>query len=989
MKSEVYDFLPELFLRAPFYSYKKFDLAALPEVLQDLHFRNAIWLASPVFHRSLKGKNFEFEQLNEKEKFTLAKYFNRMCYRPTPFGSFATFTNLSWAGEGPVQLAADDQAILHLLPDRQNSTGNFNPKRRFNADTLLIRNPTIYRLGENFRFYSTSLGSKGRYRFSIDEVEAVDFNLRLLRLLADGPVSAEVVGHWILANADCTPEEANDYLRFLVEDQLLYTANQGWLISREAISGDHGQLTAAVPLERTVDEQFPEKTLKKAHYYSAAERPLLSGGLGADDEEELLAVCRVLEQLALPAPQEALKKFIADFQRRYDLEKVPLLKAIDPDTGISYGEGGASAAEQFLLADMHFPAPAPKTAMNWERLHPFFLRCWLDNQRRFWLDPILIGEELVKAIPAEGTVPLPPTVAVMFRKTGDQLLVESIGGSSATQLIGRFSQFSEAAWSTGRRIAAAEARANPGVVFADIEQLSDQYIDNINQRRPVYDYVIPLNVFPDLSREQQLLPEDLMLSVRSGELILESRRLGKRVIPRLASAYNYHHNELPLFRLLGDLQFQNLRANLGLDLAVLYPGLPFYPRVICRRTILCVAKWHLSAADSQALADALLSGIAAISVFRERLGLPALICVGQHDQQLVIDLTKEQEQALLLQWLKGKSGLIIREYLLPDRSVISDQKPLAGQFLGFLTQPRAVYSPLMKDIHRRGSVARKFIPGSDWLYIKLYCTPVSANILPEKLISPVMQKYRVHIRSWFFIRYSDPGFHLRLRVRVKGADAGQLLVALRVRLQKQQLTELVSEITCETYQREIERYGPLYILPAEAVFFAGSVLMAAFVSTNKPPVPGLTEFRLGLLSAHRMIQGFYKSLAAVITFTEEVTQSFLNEFQVDKTLKMDLDRKYRTLKPQIEQWLEEELIAADQGVQDAFNALQAQIRNVSARIPVKDVVVKKRILADLVHMQLNRTFLQGQRQQELLVYFCLRKYLLSVQARSKKTTQAG
>jgi hypothetical protein len=85
----------------------------------------------------------------------------------------------------------------------------------------------------------------------------------LLRLLADGPVSAEVVGHWILANADCTPEEANDYLRFLVEDQLLYTANQGWLISREAISGDHGQLTAAVPLERTVDEQFPEKTLKK------------------------------------------------------------------------------------------------------------------------------------------------------------------------------------------------------------------------------------------------------------------------------------------------------------------------------------------------------------------------------------------------------------------------------------------------------------------------------------------------------------------------------------------------------------------------------------------------------------------------------------------------------------------------------------------------------------------------------------------------------
>jgi len=37
----------------------------------------------------------------------------------------------------------------------------------------------------------------------------------------------------------------------------------------------------------------------------------------------------------------------------------------------------------------------------------------------------------------------------------------------------------------------------------------------------------------------------------------------------------------------------------------------------------------------------------------------------------------------------------------------------------------------------------------------------------------------------------------------------------------------------------------------------------------------------------------------------------------------------------------------------------------------------------LVHMQLNRTFSVNQRQQELLVYYCLQKYYASLKAREK------
>jgi hypothetical protein len=39
------------------------------------------------------------------------------------------------------------------------------------------------------------------------------------------------------------------------------------------------------------------------------------------------------------------------------------------------------------------------------------------------------------------------------------------------------------------------------------------------------------------------------------------------------------------------------------------------------------------------------------------------------------------------------------------------------------------------------------------------------------------------------------------------------------------------------------------------------------------------------------------------------------------------------------------------------------------------------LLADLVHMQLNRIFRTAQRRQELLVCFCLHKFLCSWKAR--------
>ena len=57
---------------------------------------------------------------------------------------------------------------------------------------------------------------------------------------------------------------------------------------------------------------------------------------------------------------------------------------------------------------------------------------------------------------------------------------------------------------------------------------------------------------------------------------------------------------------------------------------------------------------------------------------------------------------------------------------------------------------------------RIFIPGSQWLFFKLYTGTQSADVLLAEQIGPLMKRLRDcgAIDDFFFIRYTDPLFHL-------------------------------------------------------------------------------------------------------------------------------------------------------------------------------------------------------------------------------------
>ncbi|MEF9476554.1 thiopeptide-type bacteriocin biosynthesis protein [Chryseobacterium sp. 1B4] len=59
------------------------------------------------------------------------------------------------------------------------------------------------------------------------------------------------------------------------------------------------------------------------------------------------------------------------------------------------------------------------------------------------------------------------------------------------------------------------------------------------------------------------------------------------------------------------------------------------------------------------------------------------------------------------------------------------------------------------------------IPGGNWIYYKLYMGTKSADEILEDKIKPLADQLIEEnvIDQWFFIRYNDPKYHLRIRFK--------------------------------------------------------------------------------------------------------------------------------------------------------------------------------------------------------------------------------
>jgi thiopeptide-type bacteriocin biosynthesis protein len=286
-------------------------------------------------------------------------------------------------------------------------------------------------------------------------------------------------------------------------------------------------------------------------------------------------------------------------------------------------------------------------------------------------------------------------------------------------------------------------------------------------------------------------------------------------------------------------------------------------------------------------------------------------------------------------------------------------------------------------------IQRTFTPGDHWLFLKIYTGFKTADQLITEVIAPLANQLLNNqvISKWFFIRYSDPELHLRLRFLLTDANkVGIPIVMFNQALQEHIQNGLVWKVQIDTYQREIERYGAATMELSESLFFYDSVYFAEILRVIHGEETEMLRWLSSLASVDALLNDFSFDLPKKVGFITMVKENFTREFGLENS-RSQLSDKYRTHRKAIE----EVINTTDEKYQDIHIILEA--RSISLTLIATKIMqyIEKgeklySLLSIYTHMMMNRWFRSKQRMHEAVVYDFLLKFYKSKAAKEIYST---
>lgn len=272
-------------------------------------------------------------------------------------------------------------------------------------------------------------------------------------------------------------------------------------------------------------------------------------------------------------------------------------------------------------------------------------------------------------------------------------------------------------------------------------------------------------------------------------------------------------------------------------------------------------------------------------------------------------------------------------------------------------------------------IQRNFIIGEEWVYMKLYSGPRTIeNVLVDlyPVILGLLSKRLID--SFFFIRYTDPSYHIRLRLHcthTKNFDA--ILSRLAQSLKGYLDHFIISKIMIDTYKREIERYGEKNIFKVEEIFYQDSNFILKFL--KKCGQIEDDKWKISTLFINCILENNKYSIEEKIAFTETCSSMYYEEFYgKEPAFRKVLNNRYRYYRHEIESILECDL---------RHNWWMKEVIRYTSVIQFEEKESRFVLLSSIIHMHVNRLFRTKQRFVEFVLYYYLRKYYMSKKSQSQ------
>ncbi|MEA5402900.1 lantibiotic dehydratase [Arcicella sp. DC2W] len=1048
-----YSFFNQFIVRTPLYSIEKLQVVlsqnslevsmnALFNFFQEPINQEALFLASP----DLKSRLLDYYKGEIKEQtkvkalaYSLMKYFQRMTTRCTPFGLFA--------GIGVGDIKSNTNIIIDTQIAKNRHT-RLDMNYLCALATAIVQidviqeeikfyvNNSIYLIGEEVRYVEYHYHNTRR----IHQISSVDFSEYLQKIfeVAKSGATKQQLSNAII-NDQISQEEADIFINEIITSQLLVSqlepsvcgeefifqlintlkelpSDKSFTINEQVMSiGSLVQLL--ISIQEKLDE-LDNSEYNDVHLYLAFAENLKQLGIEIElgklfqtdfvrksdkctlDEAiltDIVSTARFLNKISIKYGETKLEKFAKAFYERYEDAEIPLLYALDVETGIGYIQSNDNPDNN-------------KNKISWSKLDEILLNKILQSKVSNTFEITLIDEDFKDF--KENWDDQQDTIGFMvelLKDSGGQIktVMSNGGGSSAGNILGRFCHASQDIDALVRSIITKEDELKSSdTILAEIVHLPESRTGNILMRPTIRNYEIPYLAKASVSDEFQISPDDLYISVRRSNVFLRSKKLNKIIIPRLTNAHNFGHNSLPIYNFLCDLQTQHSRGGVSFNWGALENNYNFLPRVNYKQSIISPAKWILRKDTFEHLLkiednEQLMKGV---QDWKSEWKMPNIIQLVDFDNELLVDLQNILSTKTFLNTIKKRDFVQLTEFLFnKDNCLItdSDNNHYVNQFvIAFyrnekLNKNESLYE--LPQIINTIPIKRSFITGEDWLYFKIYCGAKTADQILKYGLTDALRQLRENglIKKWFFIRYTDPKNHLRVRFEVTDTfQISEVIKILKGSLSYFLDNKLIWKTQTDTYNRELERYGASSIEFSESLFQLSSEQIIQFLEI----LNGEDEVRdneiswfFGLKTIDMLLDSFKFDIYAKKDLLENLSENFGREFNMNLELKKQIGERFRKERNTIVNCLKNEY-NLDDDFKTAFNILHQSkimcdtIAQSVLRLHQTNLLETplSQLLSSYIHMIMNRLFTSNQRHTEMIQYHLLWHFYRSEIAQRKK-----
>ena len=1012
---------------------------SLKETFSQPELQEAIYLASQNLYDELnKWLNKEHFDAKRQEKLmiSLYKYFVRMSTRCTPYGLFAG-CEVGSMKDQPTVINLESHYYKHARLD-MNVLAEIidalltDPIVR--AQVKYYPNNSLYATDNAYRYVTYTLKKKRRsYRLS--SVRKNAYLDQLLTLAETGVCSTEFVFSLIGLDAGFTQAEADSYVEQMIASQLLVSELAPLITGQEGLpsliqqlrqlQGTECYVASLEEIKSLLAQQGPAieqyeqiKSIINQEFVNTSAKDLVQTDLYFRAEKiniqqkQIQRLVNDAEKLLYLSGQEEsprLESFRRKFTAKFGEQEVPLAVALDSELGVGYGLHTSGISDHMpLLKGVRVPGKQEESTIKWSKfmqLKHHKLKEAISAQQQV----VHITDDELLALQTE-SIPLQKLPDSMYLfgtfiagsaeaiDTGNYtFLFKTLSGPSAANLMGRFCHGSDALNTELQTALEEERQMHPEKIYAEVVHLPQVRTGNILLRPTFGEYEIPYLGRASVAVANQLPISDLMVSCRYGNIVLRSKKHNKEVVPRLSTAHNFSRG-LPTYKFLCDMQSQGKVTGSSWTWAP-FDKEPFLPRVTFKNIVVSPARWYLSKEEYETSPVNKESDLLqAFEKLRTERKMPRYVALAAGDNELMIDLQCWPALKILKEkW--AKSNVVLYEYFqTPDNCFVLGK---GGKRTHEVIIPlrKAIDKPLKIPVTKKSisihQVQRNFSTGSEWLFTKVYTGSKNADSILTEVVKPLTTQLIAQggIDQWFFIRYTDPEPHLRLRFHHQQQPEfwKPILAQLHQQLDPYLQEGTVHKIQADTYQREIERYGSATMQLSEQLFFYDSEAVINFLDLIDGAEGERYRWLFALRGVDELLNDFGYTTVQKSELLQRLQYGFFQEHHGNDSLRYSLNDKYRTDRQAISEILDPEkdtdyIMPAVRCFQTRSTRSQATIASIKEACLTKTDTSVATLLPSYIHMFLNRMFLSQPRLHELVVYHYLMKHYTSQVAREKKNS---